>query len=143
MKKIYIILGLVALLLLVGYLYNKGVIKTDWQWLTVILAALAGPYKLIEDSLKAKKKGAGKGKGRAQQILMRQLEVEKEEAIIRQQYEALLKQKEMQLEELRAKLQKLQDQLEQLQLERKQIESEVQSMSLEDKAQEFTDYFGT
>ncbi len=143
MKKIYFILGLLALLLIVGYLYNKGVIKTDWQWLTIILAALAGPYKLIEDSLKEKGKRHGRGKGKAQQILMRQLQIEKEEAVLRQQYEALLKQKELEIEELRAKLQKLQDQLEQLQLERKQIESEVQSMTLEEKSQEFSDYFGT
>ena len=143
MKKIMIILGLIALLLIVGYLYNKGVIKTDWQWLTIILAALAGPYKLIEDSMKTKKKGAGKGRGMAHRILQQQLDVEKQEAIIRQQYEALLKQKELEIQDLKAKLQKLQDQLEQLQLESKQIESHVQSMSLDEEAQEFRDYFGT
>ncbi len=143
MKKIYFILGLIALLLIVGYLYNKGVINVEWQWLSVILAALAGPYKLIQDSMKSKKKGSGRGQGKAHQILMRQLEIEKEEAILRQQYEALLKQKELELQELRAKLQKLQDQLEELQLERKQIETQVQSMSLEEKAKDFTDYFGT
>ena len=140
MKKIYVILGIIVLLLIVGYLYNKGVIKTDWQWLTIILAALAGPYKLIEDSLK------DRGKQRvtkAQQILARQVEIEKQEAVLRQQYEALLKQKELELEELRARLQKLEDQLEQLQLERKEIQSQVKSLSLEDKAQEFNDYFGS
>lgn len=145
MKKLYVFLGIILLVLIVGYLYNKGIIKTDWQWLTVLLAGAAGPYKLIEDSLKEKKKGQGRGQGqgKAHQILMRQIQIEKEEAVLRQQYEAMLKQKEMQIEDLRAKLQKLQDQLDQLKLERKQIEAQVQSMSMQDKAQEFTDYFGT
>jgi flagellar capping protein FliD len=140
MKKIYVFLGIITLLLIVGYLYNKGLIKVDWQWLSIILAALAGPYKLIEDSLRSK--GAKKAT-KAQQILARQVDVEKQEAILIQQYDALLKRKDLEIEDLRARLQKLEDQLEQLQLERKQIQSQVESMSLEDKAQQFSDYFGS
>ncbi len=136
MKKIWIIAGIIVLFLIVGYLYNKGVIKTDWQPLSILLAALAGPTALIQSALK------DKSKQKAQKILKHQQRIEKEEKIIRAQYEALLRQKEMKIQELQAQLEKLQDQLDRLQLERKEIASEVKSMTLEEKANEFNQYFG-
>jgi len=140
MKKFFFIIALISIFLIVGYLYNQGIIKTDWQWLTVILAAFAGPFRLIQVHLSSKN---NKTSSKVQEIINRQKEIEKQEQIIKLQYEALLKQKQLEIEELRAKLQKLENKLEELKLQKQQIQTQVEIMSIEEKSKEFGEYFGT
>ncbi len=140
MKKIWIVLGLIFILLLLGYLYHKGIIKVDWQVGSMILAALAGPYTFIEKHLKIKIPSKS---DKLSQLLKQQKILEKQEQALRIQYEQKLKQKDIEIQQLQAQLYKLQQQLEDLRLQRQQIEQQVHSLSLEQKQQQFASYFGS
>ncbi len=136
MKRIWIFLGIILVLLAVGILYSKGIIKTDWQFLSMILAALAGPYTLVRNYMK-------RGNKKVDKIMARQSEVEKEEVLIRQRYEQLLKEREQRIAELEAQVASLEDQIDKLKLEKQQIEEKVNNLSLEEKQDEFSDFFGS
>ncbi len=45
----WVVIIIIALLLLLGFLYSKGLIHVKWQFLTMILAGLAGPFKFVAD----------------------------------------------------------------------------------------------
>ncbi len=139
MKKLWIFLGIIAILLLIGYLYNQGIIDTNWEWASVILAALAGPFAYLQKHFKvnfAKKNDVDI-------YVKHQQDLEREMEIMRQRYEMLIQQKELKIQELQAELEKLQQKIDDLELERQAVDQQVDNMSMDEKLDKFTEYFGT
>jgi len=138
MKKIWIFLGIIAILLLIGYMYSRGWINVSWEFASIILAALAGPFTFLQKKLKLP---LGKN-NKVQSIVERQRQLEQELQLLREKYDIDIQKRELKIQQLQAELEKLQDKLDQLELERKATEQEVNNMTLEQKQQELINYFG-
>ena len=139
MKRIWVVLGLIAFLLLVAYLYNIGVINISWQAISAILAGLAGPFAFLQKHLNLGRRKTNK----VEQLNARQDQLYEQTQILKAQYEAEIRKRELKIQQLQAQLEKLQDQLDELKLEKSHIDSEVQHMSISEKQKQFTQYFGS
>ncbi len=137
MKKIWIFLGIIAILLLIGYMYSQGWINVSWEWASIILAGLAGPFTYLQ-----KKFGFKLGKNnKVESILQRQAQLEQELKLLRERYDIEIQKREMRIQQLQAELERLQDLLDQLELERRTNEQKVRDMSVEQKQSEMAKYF--
>ncbi len=135
MKKIWIFLGIILILLIVGYLYSQGYIKTSWQWLSAILAGLAGPFEFIRRSLTGENK-------KTEELLKRQQQRRQRVRQHRERYDAIIRQKEQRIQELEAQVQQLEDQIDRLKLEYQQVDSQVNQMDTQELQEEFIKYYG-
>jgi len=112
----WFIIGFIIILLLVvlGYAYYKGWIHTDWQWLTVILAALAGPFYFISNIF---------GKNRKLENIIKNSTTRKQNEVDhRMVYDNVIKQKEQRIQQLEAEVNQLQTKIDSLDLQYKTIE---------------------
>jgi TolA-binding protein len=129
-------LGIILLLFFVGYLYSKGYIHTNWQWLAAILAALAGPTQFISNLLSGTNK-------KAESILKRQnnrIEIEKKHRVI---YDNAIHQKEQRIQELEAQLASMQQKIDSLELEQQQVADDINNINDVEKLQdEFMQAYG-
>ncbi len=139
MKKIWVVLGLIAFLLLIAYLYNTGVINISWQAISAILAGLAGPFTFLQKRLNLGRRKINK----VDQLNQRQDYLYEQAQILQAQYEAELRKRELKIQQLQAQLEQLQDQLDQLKLEKSHVDSQVENMSITEKQKQFTQYFGS
>ncbi len=139
MKRIWVVLGLITFLLLVAYLYNIGVINISWQAISAVLAGLAGPFAFIQKHLNWGRKKVNK----VEQLNARQDQLYEQTQILREQYEAELRKRELKIQQLQAQLEHLEDQLDQLKLEKSHVDSQVENMSIDEKQKQFTQYFGS
>lgn len=139
MKRIWVVLGLITFLLLVAYLYNIGVINISWQAISAVLAGLAGPFAFIQKHLNWGRKKVNK----VEQLNARQDQLYEQTQILRAQYEAELRKRELKIQQLQAQLEHLEDQLDQLKLEKSHVDSQVENMSIDEKQKQFTQYFGS
>ncbi len=114
--------GIILLLFFVGYLYSKGYIHTNWQWLAVILAALAGPTQFVSNWLSKTNK-------KADTILKRQtnrIELEKKHRVV---YDNAIQQKEQRIRELEAELATMQQKIDSLELQQQQVEDNINNIT--------------
>ncbi len=126
---------IIVVLLIVGYLYYKGLIHTSWQWLSVILVALAAPFQLVNSMFGTNKK--------LNQILTNSSVRQQDEVKHREVYDKVIKQKEMRIQELEAQVDKMQDQIDTLELQYKKTDKEVMSETNVDELQnQFMDLYG-
>ena len=131
----WILLGLIVVFLFLGYLYDQGLINTNWQWLSIILAAAAGPFEFLRkvfkgDSISTKKL--------MEKQSLRQAEVLKH----RQVYDKIIERKEKRIQELEAQVMALEDELDRLELELKNVDEEVDQMDLSELQDEFINEYG-
>ena len=137
MKKIWVVLGLITFFLIVAYLYSKGIIKVSWEAMSAILAGLGGPFLYLQNKFKDNKMA------KLNQTLQHQADLTDETNVLRYQYEAELKKRDLKIQQLQAQLEKLQDQLDQLKLEKQQVAQQVNDMTIDEKRQQIINNFGS
>lgn len=134
-KWFWIGLIIVVILLIVGYLYYKGVIHTSWQWLSVILVGLAAPFQLVSSMLGTNKK--------LNQILTKSQARQQDEIQHREIFDKVIKEKEMKIQELEAQVDKMQDKIDTLELEYKKTDKNIMAETDVDELQnQFMDLYG-
>ncbi len=124
MKKKWLWIGLIIVLalFLIGFLYSKGIIKTNWQWLTIILAAIAAPIQFISNWLSGKNV-------RVNKILKNQSTRIQQEQTHRLAYDQAIQQREQKIKDLEAQVNLLEDKVDNLELQKKEIKNNVNQMT--------------
>ena len=134
-KWFWIGLILIVVLLIVGYLYHKGLIHTSWQWLSIILMGLAAPFQLVSSMFGTNKK--------LNQILTKSAGRQQDEVQHREIYDKVIKEKEMRIQELEAQVDKMQDQIDSLELQYQKTDDEVMNETDIDELQnQFMELYG-
>lgn len=128
-KLLWIFIGIIVLLLIVGFLYSQGLINVKWQWLTVILAALAAPFQLIASLFSSPNKKIIELQNRQQQRIA-------EEQQHRLQYDNILREKDQKIKELEITINKMKDRISELELQKQEKEKEIQNINDPQKLQE-------
>ena len=124
MKKKWFWIGIVIVLalFLIGFLYSKGIIKTNWQWLTIILAAIAAPIQFISNWLSGKNV-------RVDKILKNQSSRIQQEQTHRIAYDQAITQREQKIKDLEAQVNVLEDKVDSLELQKKEAVTNVNQMT--------------
>ncbi len=134
-KRWFITIGVIVLVLIViGVLYENGMLDFKWQGLTMIFAALAGPYTLIKRLLFKDK--------RVDKMLKEHKEVVKEEKVHRELTDKQIVEKEKKIKDLNKELELAEKRIELIEAKKKVIDKEVKEMSIEEMQNEAVDYFG-
>lgn len=134
-KHWFITIGIIVLaLIVIGVMYDNGMLNFEWQWLTVIFAALAGPYTFIKNTL-FKDKRIEEMKNRHKKIKVEEIEhrqVVDDEIKIRQDRIQTLN-KEIELSEKRIEL---------IEEKKKNIDKNINKSSIEEMQNDAVNYFG-
>lgn len=135
-KWIWIGLIIIVVLFIIGFLYSQGIIKTNWQWLSMILAGVAGPFKLIYNWI------AGKGIN-ADKILRNQstrIQNEKDHRIV---YDQAIIEKEQKIKDLQVQVNILGDKVDSLNMQKKLVNDNVNKMTdINDLQDAFMEAYG-
>ena len=134
-KVIWILIILAVIFLIFGYLYSKGYIHTQWQWLAAILAAAAGPFEFLRQMFTGETITTKK----IEEIQQKRKKVVGQHRV---QYDQIIKQKEQRIKELEAQVARLEDKVDQLELELQNVDKEVENYEVPEIQQEFINYFG-
>jgi archaellum component FlaC len=121
-KWFWIIVVVIVILLILGFLYSQGLIKVKWQWLAMIFAGLAAPFKLISSLFTGKNLNVNK-------LIQRQQSRVQNEQVHRQQYDKVIREKEDRIKQLESEVIKLQDQVDDMELEKQQVKNDVNRMT--------------
>ena len=138
MSKKWFWIGFIVIigLFIVGYLYHVGVIKTNWQWLTIILAALAAPSQFLATVLGGKNR-------KVEKMLLAQKNRMQSEQAHRIAYDQVIKEKEQKIQELEAELAEMEDKLDSLTLQQQEVEKQVNNTTnLDELENEFLQAYG-
>ncbi len=134
MKKIWIILGFVVLVLAVVILSATGIIDISWQDLSMIAAAAVAPLKMLFDKLG--------GQDEVDKIVDNQKQRQQEEKEHREKMDALIAEKTKRIEELNKELEVQDAKLQVVEEKKKRVATEVKSMTIEETKKEAMDLFG-
>jgi len=135
-KRWGITIGIIVLVLIViGVLYDNGVLDFEWQGLTMLFAALAAPYTLIKRWLVKD--------NYAQSIEDKYEELNRKEVKHRTETDAKIKEKELKIEELEVKIKNSEKEVERIEKKKKKVKKEVEQMSLDELQEEGANYFGS
>ena len=129
MKKIIVGLFLIIAIAGVFYLVQTGVIT--WQPLTMIVAALAAPFKFIMSLFGSEEKIRAKFEGER-----------KEERAHQREFDEKIQQREERAAALRKEVDELDNKLAALKAERETVSAEVKKMSTEEKQKKGQDLLG-
>ena len=134
-KRWLITIGVIVLVLIViGILYDNGMLNFRWQGLTMVFAALAAPYTLVKNWLI---------KDRKTQTLVNQhkdmLENEKKH---RKDFDEQIKLKEDRIKLLDEEIKKSEKKVKEIEIKKKSVSKEVKEMSIEELQSEGVKYFG-
>lgn len=132
---IWVILIVIALFLIVGFLDDQGYLNVKWQGLAIILAAIAGPYKLLKNYIEG-------GSAKSKQILEKHKKVAEDEKIHREVYDQEIERREKEIEKLETKVKYLDKKIEKVREEQKEIPKEVENLTLDETKNEFLDLYG-
>lgn len=135
-KHLILIVVIVALLIAIGYFYSKGFLHFKWQWLTILFAALAAPYRLFVKWIN----GSG---ATVESITAQHDAVRKQEQDYRDTMEAQIKDREQRVTLMQKDIDLLDTRLQLLQSKKDQVDSQVQTMSIDDKIKKFQQDFGS
>ena len=138
MRRTWFWIGIIIILLLgvLGYLYHKGLIHTSWQWLTIILAAAAAPFKLLTSIFTDPKKQIEK----IQKQQQARIAGEQQHRIT---YDQVIIEKEKRIRELEAKVNQLEDQIDQYELQKQSTKQEIMTTNdVETLSDEFMQAYG-
>lgn len=138
MKRLLILLGvLIVVFLIFGFLVDQGYVQNiEWQWLAVVAAAAAGPYKAIRNIFSFDKDVTAK-------ILDKQEKTREIEKIHRIEYDQTITEKKMHIESLSKEIEVLEKKLDIIEERKKNVRSQVRKMSTEEKIQEAQDLWGS
>ncbi len=135
MKSWLVIVVIIALLVLVGWLQSLGYFEFDWKPLTILFAALAGPFKMLTKFFSSK--------GNQLQDISR---VHEQERIAEKEYanrldnEIELRKGRIQLLEKDVEL--LDARIETLEIRKAAVGIEVKNMTADQKKKQFIELFG-
>lgn len=113
---------LIVIFLILGFLYSQGLIKVKWQFLAMVLAAAAAPFKLLKNYLSG-------GSVKTDEILKRQKDRVEQEKKRRAQFNIYSQKKDARISELEAEVVVLKDKISNTELETEQNKKEVNNMT--------------
>ncbi len=135
-RRWLITIGIIVLaLIVIGVLYEKGLLNFEWQELTMIFAALAGPYAFIKGKLIKDK--------RAMEILKKQEVRIENEAVHRSVTDEAIEEKQKKIELLNKELELAEKRIEIIEMKKKNVDKEVKEMTVEELQDEAVNYFGS
>ncbi|GAB4376160.1 MAG: hypothetical protein Kow0042_22170 [Calditrichia bacterium] len=126
------IVGIIILIIIVGvvYLVEAGII--DWQPLTIIAAAIAGPFKFIMSLL-----------GNEEEKIRKAHEkVRLREAAFQEELGGRIGEREENIRRINAEMEEIESKLEELKKKREMVDRDVGSMSDEELMAEWKKRFG-
>jgi len=132
---IYVLIGLGLLFLVVGYLDDQGILNVKWQWLTVAISLLAGPFKLVKGWLTG-------NKSKVDDILTKNKATQKEEVVHRETFDKDISDKKAKIDELQKKIDLLDTKIQTLDEKKNNVDKEVNNMSLDETKNEFEEVYG-
>lgn len=137
MKKWFwiVIIGLFLIFLIVGYLYDQGMLNVKWQWLTLIIAAIAGPFKIFKNMFSG-------GDDKVDSILKRNETTKLEEVAHREKYDTMIAEKKSEIEALQKDIDLLDTKVQLLEEKKKNIDKEVDEMDSDEVQDELIKRFG-
>lgn len=125
----------VAIFLIVGFLHDQGYLDVKWQGLAIIIAAIAGPYKLIKNYITG-------GSVKSQQLIEKHKKIGEEERARKKVYDEIIVEKEKEIEKLQREVEYLDRRIEDEKDSRKDIDEKVKNMDLDEKQDKLSDFFG-
>jgi len=134
-KWFWIVIIIIVVLLIFGYLYSQGLINVKWQWLAVILAALAGPFKMFSSIFSGKSV-------RTNQLVQSHYDRIDDAKQHRLVYDQAILEKEERITELEAEVNVLEQQIDDLELSQQQIQTQVNDMNDDDLQDAFLNLYG-
>ncbi len=121
-------------LILIGVLYENGLLDTKWSGLSMIFAALAGPYTAIKSWL---------GKDRTSAAVLKKYEhLEKDEVKHRTYTDEEITAREERIRELDEKIANSQKEIDEIQRKKETIIDEIDDMDIDELQDEAINYFG-
>ena len=130
-----VIIVVIAIFLIVGFLHDQGLLNVKWQGLAILIAIIAGPYKLLKNYLTG-------GSKKTDKIIDKHLKIEAEEKIHRKEYDEKIIEKEEKIQELEKEIIYLDKKIEKVEKKKKNVYKEVEKMDLDEVQNEFADLYG-
>ncbi|MEA2043491.1 MAG: hypothetical protein U9N85_13200 [Bacteroidota bacterium] len=125
---------IIVALIVIGVLYDRGYLQTEWTGLSMIFAALAGPYMALKNGLLKSKK---------EEELLKKYEVlKKEEKEHRTKTDAEIVEREERIKHLDEKITASEDEIEKIQQRKESVEEEIEDLSIGELQDEAINYFG-
>jgi hypothetical protein len=135
-KHLIWIAVIAALLIAIGYFYDKGFLHFKWQWLTILFATLAAPYRLFMKWIN----GSG---DTVASITAQHDALQKQELDYRDTMEAQIKDREQRVALMQKDLDLMDTRIQLLQSQKAQVDSQIQNMSIDDKIKKVQQDFGS
>ncbi len=134
-RRWLITIGIIVLaLIVIGVLHENGMLNFEWSGLTMIFAALAGPYTLIKGWLLKDK--------RTQELLEKQQVRKTTEIEHRKQTDVEINAREKRIQDLNKEIQKSEKKIKEIEEKKQNVEKEVNGMSIKELQDEGIDLFG-
>lgn len=138
MKKWIIIIGIILLaLIVIGVLYDKGYMQFKWSTLSMIVAALAGPYQFIKNKFFNANSAT-----QLQELLENNAQAKINDVEHRKEYDAKIAEKENKIKQLENQVTTLDNKLQELESEEANISTEVRAMTSAEIEAEFEKIYG-
>ena len=129
------ILVIIVALIVIGVLYDNGMLNFEWTGLTMFFAALAGPYTLMKNWLTRNKK--------TDDIVTKHKEIRANEKIHRTVADEEIISREKKIEDLNAEIEAAEKRIEVIEVKKKKTRKKVEEMSIEEMQDEAVNYFGS
>ncbi len=138
MKKwIIIILVVIVALIVIGVLHENGYLNFKWNTLTIIFAALAGPYTYIKNKLFNRNDS-----DELAALLNQNKEARQNDALHREQFDAMETSQQAEIQRLQEQVAVLSTKNEELKSQAANVHNEVREMSSEEMAKAFEQLYG-
>ncbi len=125
----------VALLIIVGVMYDQGVFEgMQWSGWAIVISALAGPYMAVKNALfgnKYEKDFKVKYKKMREESIQHRIDLD-----------LRIREKEQRIAQLDKEIELIDAKMNVLELKKKNVEKEVRNMSIDETKQEVQDLFG-
>jgi hypothetical protein len=128
-------LVIVAVLIVIGVMYDNGMLNFKWTGLTMLFAGLAGPYMLLKNWLLRNRE--------AQDILGKHEKIRADEKIHRKETDEEISKKEQRIKDLNKDIELSEKKIELLEVKKKNVTKEVKKMSIEETQNEAINLFGS
>jgi hypothetical protein len=129
------IIVIVAVLIVIGILYDNGMLNFKWTGLTMLFAALAGPYMFVKNWLLRNRE--------AQDILGKHEKMRADEKIHRKETDDEILKKEQRIKDLNKDIELSEKKIQLLEEKKKNVVKDVKKMSIEETQDEAINYFGS
>jgi len=127
MKRwVIILLAIVAVLFVIGFLYDQGFLRFEWQPLATLMAALAGPFLFLKNKLFDRSSQIMKDKEN------NYLQMKKEQDKLRMQYEVEIKVREQKIADLEKNIENMKKDYKEVKEERSNIKKEIQDLDIDE-----------